>query len=118
MIDICFVRYRIIVGIFQVVGQVFGVGGDIVPGQFFEIRIIQQPDRLISKRDAFGVKEGEKRAQINRVCEAGKCSGRYSNRPDEIRARLRKLTNDFTDLENPLCIGLFLEGRSKMLLEI
>ena len=37
MIDECFVRYRIIVCIFQVVGQVLGVGGDIVPGQFFKI---------------------------------------------------------------------------------
>ena len=47
MIDIFFVRYRINTCIFQIIGQVFGVGGNIIPGQFFQIGVIIKDDVLI-----------------------------------------------------------------------
>ena len=69
--------------------------------------IIQQDDRLIGKADAFFMKETEKCSQIDRVSEPGKRTGRYSDRPEEIRAGLWELFCDLTDLKDPFCIDLF-----------
>ena len=54
MIDIYFVRYRIILCTFQVVGQVLGVGDDIRSVQFFKISVIQKPGGLISELNTLG----------------------------------------------------------------
>ena len=79
MVDIFFVRYRIIIGAFQIICQVFGIGSNIISGQFFQIGIIIQNDILIRKGNAFIMKKIEKSSQINRVSQPGKCTGGNSD---------------------------------------
>ena len=53
MIYIYFVRYRSIIRILEIVGEVFGVGDNIRPVQFFKIAVIHQPERFLGEMNAF-----------------------------------------------------------------
>ena len=75
MIDIYFVRYRIILCAFQVVGQVLDVGDDIRSVQFFKISVIQKPGGLISELNTFIMQKREKGVQIDSVSEPGQRAG-------------------------------------------
>ena len=41
VVDICFVRYRIIIGL-EIIGEIFRIGGEIVPGQLLQILVRPQ----------------------------------------------------------------------------
>lgn len=104
MVDKYFVRYRRFVGSLQVIGQVLGVGDDIVPGQFFQVFVVHQTEILLGETDAFIVQESEKRVQIDGIGEPRERTGRYSNRPEEIRAGLREPAGDLPDLKDTFCV--------------
>ena len=53
MIDVYFVRYRIIIVVFEIIGKILGVGDDIRPVQFFEIAVIHQPERFFRELYTF-----------------------------------------------------------------
>ena len=59
MIYICFVRYRIIIR-FEIVGQIFGIGGEIALRQLFKILICKERQFLIRECNTFRLEKTEK----------------------------------------------------------